>query len=101
MTGSADGFRGNDVISRQEMAVVLINALKASLPEIISEKEINFPFRATARVRYNQSDQPATIDITEDGLVKARFDEPQRAVTSGQSLVIYSDEVVLGGGKII
>lgn len=68
---------------------------------IISEKEINFPFRATARVRYNQSDQPATIDITEDGLVKARFDEPQRAVTSGQSLVIYSDEVVLGGGKII
>lgn len=68
---------------------------------IISEKEINFPFRATARVRYNQSDQPATIDITEDGLVKARFDEPQRAVTSGQSLVIYSDEVVLGGGIII
>ncbi len=68
---------------------------------IISEKEINFPFRATARVRYNQSDQPATIDITEEGLVKATFDEPQRAVTSGQSLVIYSDQVVLGGGKII
>ena len=68
---------------------------------IISKKEINFPFRATARVRYNQSDRPATIDITEDGLVKARFDEPQRAVTSGQSLVIYCGDKVLGGGIII
>ena len=42
MSGDSRGFRGNDVISRQEMAVVLINALKARLPEVNSAGEMSF-----------------------------------------------------------
>ena len=42
MSGDAEGFRGNDTISRQEMAVVLINALKSYLPELSAEGDMEF-----------------------------------------------------------
>lgn len=42
MTGDSNGFRGNDTISRQEMAVVLVNALKSYLPELKAEEGIEF-----------------------------------------------------------
>jgi len=42
MSGDAEGFRGNDTISRQEMAVVLVNALKSYLPELSAEGDMDF-----------------------------------------------------------
>lgn len=54
-----------------------------------------------ARVRYNMKEQPATAYFSEDNTVKVIFDEPQRAVTKGQALVLYDGDTVLGGGTII
>ena len=42
----------------------------------------------------------ATVSSTDDGNVEVRFDSPQRAITPGQAVVFYSDEVVVGGGWI-
>lgn len=56
--------------------------------------------RATAKVRYRQSDQLCDIHIVENNTVRVIFDEPQRAVTPGQSVVFYQDNVCLGGGII-
>ena len=42
----------------------------------------------------------AVAEMTENGLLKVTFDEPQRAVTKGQSVVLYDGDLVLGGGKI-
>ena len=56
-------------------------------------------FRCTARTRYRQLDQPCTVDVHSSGL-EVGFDEPQRAVTPGQSVVFYADEVCLGGAVI-
>ncbi|WP_126539050.1 tRNA 2-thiouridine(34) synthase MnmA [Aerosticca soli] len=56
-------------------------------------------FRCTAKTRYRQSDQPCTVTVREDGL-EAWFDQPQRAVTPGQSLVLYDGELCLGGAVI-
>jgi len=56
-------------------------------------------FRCTARTRYRQADQACTVSMTDSGL-EVRFDEPQRAVTPGQSVVLYDGEVCLGGAVI-
>lgn len=58
--------------------------------------------RCMAKSRYRQPDQACTVyAIDTHGLeVKVVFDEPQRAVTPGQSVVFYIDEVCLGGGVI-
>ncbi len=57
-------------------------------------------FRCTARTRYRQADQACTVNVKADGLA-LRFDTPQRAVTPGQSVVLYAGEVCLGGAVIV
>ena len=57
-------------------------------------------FDCRCKVRYRQTDVTAHVTVQADGSVKLRFDEPQRAVTPGQSLVLYRDEICLGGGII-
>lgn len=56
--------------------------------------------RAAAKVRYNQKEQPATVYFEEHGRVRIEFDEPQRAIARGQSVVVYDGDVVIGGGII-
>ncbi|WP_284674311.1 tRNA 2-thiouridine(34) synthase MnmA [Moraxella haemolytica] len=55
--------------------------------------------KLTAKTRYRQPDQACTVFIQDDTL-KVVFDEPQRAVTLGQSVVLYDGDVCLGGGVI-
>ena len=57
--------------------------------------------RATARVRYHQREQAATVTVLSDGHVHLVFDEPQRAITPGQAVVLYDGDTVLGGGTIL
>lgn len=56
-------------------------------------------FRCTAKTRYRQHDQACDVAIHPDHL-EVRFDDPQRAVTPGQSVVFYADEECLGGAVI-
>ena len=53
-----------------------------------------------AKVRYRSKEADAILKL-EGNLAKLEFKEPQRAITSGQSVVFYKNDVVLGGGKII
>ena len=57
-------------------------------------------FRASARVRYRQAEQPVTVRVTGENTVHITFDEPQRAITKGQAVVVYDGDVVIGGGEI-
>ncbi|MCK2042999.1 tRNA 2-thiouridine(34) synthase MnmA [Chromohalobacter sp. TMW 2.2308] len=56
--------------------------------------------RLQAKTRYRQQDVACQVRVLEDGGVEAFFDDPQRAVTPGQSLVLYEDDICLGGGVI-
>ncbi len=59
------------------------------------------PIRVQGRTRYHQALAEATVTVLENGEVKVVFDEPQRAITKGQSVVLYDGDVVLGGGTIL
>lgn len=56
--------------------------------------------KVEAKIRYSQRTAAAKISPIDDGRVYVEFEEPQRAVTAGQSVVFYDGDVVVGGGKI-
>ena len=58
------------------------------------------PMAVTAKARYSQTEQPATVYPEEKGFARVVFDTPQRALTPGQAVVLYSGDMVVGGGTI-
>ncbi len=56
--------------------------------------------RVSAKTRYSQSEAAATATPLPDGMLRVDFDEPQRAITAGQAVVLYDGERVVGGGTI-
>lgn len=59
------------------------------------------PVKLTARTRYNGREASAQVWSEENGTVHVEFDQPQRAVTAGQAVVLYYGDIVAGGGTII
>jgi tRNA-specific 2-thiouridylase len=55
----------------------------------------------TAKIRYRQQDQSCMIELLENNSAKVTFNEPQRAITPGQSIVFYNQSICLGGGIIV
>ena len=76
------------------------DTLIAESCNLISIPDLKGPVRVTAKPRYRAKDVPAVIEPLEDGNIKVTFDEPQRALTPGQAVVFYQDDVVVGGGTI-
>lgn len=85
------------------------SALVAGQVVWINAPAPQLPLRCTAKIRYRQADQPCVVQLEASdaqhdnagGLrVNVVFDEPQRAVTPGQTIVFYQDEICLGGGII-
>jgi len=68
---------------------------------LISCERIDKPMKVNARVRYNQKEQPATVVQVGDDKLHVVFDEPQRAISKGQAVVLYDGDTVVGGGTIL
>jgi len=62
--------------------------------------ELTQPIRVNAKVRYRHQAQPATVYPEANGFTRVVFDTPQRAITTGQAVVLYQDDLVVGGGTI-
>lgn len=58
------------------------------------------PMRVKAKTRSRMAEQPAAVYPEENGAVRVEFDEPQRAITPGQAVVLYDGDTVVGGGTI-
>lgn len=57
--------------------------------------------KVKAKTRYKHKEQSAIVTPLGDGRIEVIFDEPQRAITEGQAVVLYDGDTVLGGGTII
>lgn len=66
----------------------------------INPVDVDLPMNLGAKIRYRQADQPCRIVSIDKNRAVVEFESPQRAVTPGQALVFYRDEVCLGGGTI-
>lgn len=75
------------------------NALTCKEIYWVNPIDLSKPLALTAKVRYRQADQACTLAKTDNGY-HISFDQPQRAVTPGQSVVFYQNEICLGGGVI-
>lgn len=78
-------------IFAKELEMVDENVL---LPELMRDGE-----KLQAKIRYSAKEAKATLKI-EGNTKKVYFEESQRAITPGQSVVLYKDDIIVGGGKI-
>ena len=74
--------------------------LRASRVNWLKAVDLSAPIRVEAKIRYRHTPSAAWVTCMEDGGVSVVFDQPQRAVTPGQSVVFYEGDTVLGGGII-
>ena len=92
----------NELIVAQghDHSALLSTGLIAQQLHWVDRQPIREPLRCTVKTRYRQTDVPCVIEPIDDESIKVIFDEPQIAVTPGQSAVFYLNEVCLGGGII-
>ena len=107
--GLALGYPAFVLEIRPETNEVVIGTYEESLTHIVRADRVNFmsvedltePRRVFAKIRYNHRGAWCTVEKSgEDGIL-CHFEEPQRAVTPGQAVVLYDGEYVLGGGTIV
>ena len=79
---------------------VYASELVAADMNFIAFDQLTEPLAVAAKIRYSAREADALITPLADGQVNVRFDRPQRAVTPGQSVVLYDGDIVLGGGII-
>ncbi|MDU2137402.1 MAG: aminomethyltransferase beta-barrel domain-containing protein, partial [Staphylococcus warneri] len=76
--------------------------LIASDVSFVNEQDVDLEkgFYCTAKFRYRQKDTKVFVQRENNEAIRVTFDEPVRAITPGQAVVFYNDEVCLGGATI-
>jgi len=79
---------------------LLHRGLIATQINLIKYASLEKPVRIVAKIRYKDAGEPATVTQTDVDTLRIEFDNPRRAITPGQSVVIYEEDDVIGGGVI-
>ena len=106
--GLALGYPAFVLEIRPETNEVVIGTYEESLTRVLKADQLNFmavsdlkePRRVFAKIRYNHKGAWCTVEKTGEDEITCVFEEPIRAVTPGQAVVLYDGEYVLGGGTI-
>jgi tRNA-specific 2-thiouridylase len=98
----AKDHQNNQLIAGQSPHehLMLDHQLLATSPSWVAGAIPARQFNCQAKIRYRQADQPCQVSHNEDGTLTVRFDEAQRAITPGQSVVFYDQDECLGGAII-
>ena len=107
--GLALGYPAFVLEIRPETNEVVIGTYDESLTHTVRADRLNFmsvedltePMRVFAKIRYNHKGAWCTVEKTGEDEITCTFDEPIRAATPGQAVVLYDGEYVLGGGTIL
>ena len=67
---------------------------------LIAVERLERPYKVKAKIRQKHRETDATVFPHEEDKAKVLFEEPQMSVTPGQSVVLYSGDIVFGGGII-
>jgi tRNA-uridine 2-sulfurtransferase len=76
------------------------NTLRAKNVNWIAVERLEKPIEVTAKIRHRHEPAAAAVESAGEGEVVVTFRDPQRAITPGQAVVFYQDDVVVGGGWI-
>ena len=106
--GLALGYPAFVLEIRPETNEVVIGTYEESLTRVLKADQLNFmavsdlkePRRVFAKIRYNHKGAWCTVEKTGEDEITCVFEDPIRAVTPGQAVVLYDGEYVLGGGTI-
>jgi len=88
------------VVQGQDHPLLFHRYLTASNAHWINAAPSSGTLQCMAKTRYRQPDQACSVHLEEDGRLQVSFDQPQRALTPGQSIVFYEGERCLGGAVI-
>ena len=90
----------NNTVVLSDNTELFSDRLTARDINLIDRNAIDAPLRCTAKIRYSHGAAVCTVAQTDADELTVVFDEPQRAITSGQAVVLYDGETVIGGGTI-
>jgi tRNA-specific 2-thiouridylase len=83
-----------------EESLLFAKTLWAENCNFIPFETLTAPLRVKAKTRSRMQEQDATVYPDENGFCRVVFDEPQRAITPGQAVVLYDCDTVIAGGTI-
>jgi tRNA-specific 2-thiouridylase len=95
-----DALRNALIVVQEPEHPLLMGRQLATAPAHWLVTPRDAPFSAHAKIRYRQADQACTVSPLGDGRLQVDFAEPQRAMTPGQSAVLYDGDRCLGGAVI-
>lgn len=95
-----DAARNRLIVDQGDSPLLHSRRLRSETMRWVADEAPAFPLRCAAQVRYRQPAQACTVTPRADGGIDVVFDATQRAVTPGQSVVLYLDELCLGGAVI-
>jgi tRNA-specific 2-thiouridylase len=106
--GLATGIPLYVIAIRPETNEVVVGEDREVYQSTVYADQLNFiPFpelktkiKVGAKIRYNHTPAPAVVEMVDADTLRCSFLEPQRAITPGQALVLYDDDLVVGGGII-
>lgn len=91
---------GSNTVILGKNSELYTKKLTAKNINLIALSGIEKPMRMKAKIRYRQAEQWATVVQSDSDTLIIEFDEPQRAITKGQAVVLYNGDTVVGGGTI-
>ena len=90
----------DNAVVLSDNAALFARTLTADRLNLIPCQRLDGPVHLLAKIRYRMAEQPCTVEQTGEDSVRITFDQPQRAITPGQTAVFYDGDLVVGGAVI-